>query len=107
MDLRRQGIIDIFTKLKKEGVGIWFSGTEGEGEFRGWYESGQMSEHSFYDKDGGVHGEYKFWHENGQMLQHSFWKHDKLHGEFKRWHDNGQLSVHAFYKDGEMVKRIV
>ena len=105
MNLRRKGIKDIFTKLKKEDFGIWFSGIDGEGEFKSWHENGQIWQHFFY-KDGDVHGEYKNWYVNGRMAEHSFYKNGERDGEYKVWHANGQMWRHAFYKDGEIVKRI-
>lgn len=81
MNLRRQGIKDIFTKLGETEFIIWFSGIEYEGE-------------------------YKVWYGNGQLAVHAFYKRNKLHGEYKGWYPDGQMWKHAFYKNDKQVKRI-
>ena len=106
MNLRRWGIIHLFTKFGKEDFDIWFSGVEGEGEYKRWHDDGKIGGHSFY-KDGKLHGEYKTWWPNGQMLEHAFCKNGKRDGEYKSWRDNGEISEHSIYKDGKVVKKIV
>src|SRR5208337_2729740 len=61
------------------GGHIWFSGKEGEGE-------------------------YKHWYDNGRLWQHSFWKNGELNGEYKEWYDNGQLAAHGFWKKGIKIE---
>jgi len=70
-----------------------------EGEYKSWYENGQLCEHSFY-VDGDLHGEFKSWHENGQLSEHDFYENGDLHGEIKRWRENGELIEHMFFEHG-------
>ncbi len=71
-----QQIEDLFTNSMKTMVrGLWFSGVEGEGEYKKWWG-------------------------NGKLCIHCFYKEDRLNGEYKAWHPNGQLEVDVFYKQG-------
>ena len=56
---------------------------------------------------GQYHGEYKWWYENGQLSEHCFCVNDLLHGEFKWWDRNGQLDDHRFYVNGEEVRDLI
>ena len=84
------------------GGHIWFSGIEGEGEYKEWHYNGQLWEHSFW-KNGKYDGEYKHWNDNGQLTAHSFFKNGILKGEYKWWNGNGQLYHHGFWKNGKEV----
>ena len=101
--MKRQQIIKLFTKYGKEGFELWFSGVEGEGEFKAWYDNGQLDTHSFY-KNNTLHGERKGWYPDGQINVHCFYKDGELHGEYKYWGDNGELFDHKLYKDGKTVE---
>ena len=103
MKLKHRGIIDIFTKLGKERLGVWLSGIKGEGECKKWYSNGQILQHGFW-KNGKLEGEFKIWYNNGQMWAHSFYEDGKLEGEFKKWNENGKIETHALYKDGRNIK---
>lgn len=50
-------------------AGLWFSGYEGEGEYKKWYSNGQLQSHSFY-KNGSPVGENKMWLYNGKLITH-------------------------------------
>ncbi len=50
-------------------------------------------------------GEYKEWYENGQLRIHSFYKEGRVHGEYKRWTDTGELEERAFFNRGEEVQK--
>jgi hypothetical protein len=73
-----------------------------EGEFKSWYDNGQMDTHCFY-RDGQREGEFKTWHSNGQMDTQGFYRDGKREGEFKTWHPNGQMDTQGFYRDGKLV----
>lgn len=77
--MKRKQIKNVFTKLGKEQLELWFSGEEKEGEYKKWYSNGQIYIHAFY-KNGKTHGEYKIWWSDGNI-----------------WH-------HKLLKDGEIVK---
>ena len=76
----RKQVKDLFTRMKIAKVnGLWFSGYEGEGEF-------------------------KIWHSNYKLRSHSFYKNSKKDGEYKGWDEKGRLIMHYLYKDGEVIK---
>ena len=90
--MKRKQIIKVFTDLKKlKEDGIWFSGIEGEGEYKEWYKNGKLYLHYNYNKEGKRDGDYKQWHNNGQLNIHILYKNDKLEGKYKEWYSNGQL----------------
>jgi antitoxin component YwqK of YwqJK toxin-antitoxin module len=64
----------------------------------GHYES---SKREFTVVNGKLEGEFKDWWENGQLFVQSFYKDGKEHGEYKRWYSNGQPWAHCTYKDGK------
>lgn len=82
MTLQREGIKDVFTKLGKKYFQVWFSGIQEKGEYKSWYE-------------------------NGQLWMHHFYKNRKLEGDSKTWDEDGTLSRHAIYKDGRVVREII
>ena len=63
------------------------------------------SEHYFVDDQGRKQGEFKYWYENGQLRIHKFYRDGKLYGESKSWYDNGQLETHRFFKDGKDITK--
>ena len=69
------------------------------GEWKCWYDNGQISEQCFF-MDGKLHGEYKEWYCNGQISENVFYTNSNIHGEYKKWYSNGELSEHIFYVDG-------
>jgi antitoxin component YwqK of YwqJK toxin-antitoxin module len=80
MNLMRDQIERLFTNPQETlEDGLWFSGIEGEGEYKQWYD-------------------------NGKIFLHCFYKNDKKDGEHRKWHYNGQIWVHLLYKDGKIKK---
>lgn len=78
-----------------------------QGEYKEWYDNGQMSRHCFY-VNGKLHGEYKSWHNNGHMFEHCIYVNGELHGEFIKWLDCGKVILfHAFYDNGKGLGRKV
>ena len=49
-------------------------------------------------------GEYKGWYENGQLGVHSYYKEGMIHGEYKVWDSDGQLESHGFANRGQEVR---
>ncbi len=96
-------IISLFTNpLRAMHGGLWYSGIYGNGEFKQWYESGKMLEHSFW-KNRKKEGEYKRWYNDGQIYEHAFYKNDKLNGEYKVWNRNGNLATSQTFKDDKEI----
>ena len=97
--MKYEQIKQVFTDLDKlKQDGIWFSGIEGEGEYKEWWKNGQLWTHCFY-KQGNKIGEYKRWWRNGQLMTHCFYNgQGSKEGEFKEWGYSRQLLVHCFYR---------
>ena len=101
--MKKEYIRRIFTnieKLKEEG--IYLSGIDGEGEYKMWYDNGQLYRHCFY-KNGELDGEYKEWYKNNKLWEHCFFKKRRIEGEYKAWYNNGKLMLHFFYKNGNKI----
>ena len=73
-----------------------------EGEYKVWYENGQLWAQEYY-KEGKMEGEFKVWWCNGQLWAQEYYKEGKLEGEHKRWGMNGELYIKSYYKEGEEV----
>jgi len=101
--MKREQIVELFTKYGKEPFGIWFSGVKGEGEYLGWSDDGKLYSHGFY-KNNELNGEYRVWHKNGQLMVQTFLKAGKVEGEYKTWNESGRLMSHHLYKDDKMIK---
>jgi len=86
-------IIAMFTNLPDS--------TDREGEYKTWYENGQLEVQAFY-RNGKEEGEHKSWHENGQLGVQAFYRDDEPEGKRKCWYANGQLHVQEFYRDGKL-----
>ena len=62
-------------------------------EWLGWlYENAELT------------GEFKWYYDNGQLRKHCFYKNGKVEGEYKLYYENGQLWEHCFYKDGNITE---
>ena len=98
--MKREQIKNLFTNPQKTMEdGLWFSGIEGEGEYKKWWSNGQLFTHAFY-KDGEKDGEYKGWHISGKLGQHGFYENGKKEGERKEWFRDGKPYIHDFWKNG-------
>jgi len=124
MNVIKEQIRDVFTNLEElKEDGIWFSGKEKEGEYKGWYSDGQLWIHCFYNKEKEIEGEYKLWYDNGQLYIHCYLrgiksrinanhyvdKNDKrFKGEYKEWMNKGELIHHIiFNNDGSIKEKII
>lgn len=105
MSLRYKGITDLFTKLGKQPFDIWFSGKYREGEYKIWYKTGQIIQHSSW-KNGKRNGEFKEWRTNGKLSVRCFFKNNKRNGEYKKWRANGEMWEHSVWKNGKKVRDI-
>ena len=120
--MKYEQIKKVFTNLNKlKQEGIWFSGKEGEGEYKEWWESGQLWEHCFYKHDNEI-GEYKRWYENGQLSLHCFYRGIKnqyyiityqgeddkrFKGKYKKWSRSGKLREHIIFNNDGSIKEII
>lgn len=71
MEIKRRQITALFEHPEEmlTGMGIWSTGTQGEGEYTSWYKNGHVLVHAFY-RGGQLHGEYKRWHRDGTLVNH-------------------------------------
>jgi antitoxin component YwqK of YwqJK toxin-antitoxin module len=51
-------------------------------------------------------GEYKEWYESGELRVHSYYKQGRIHGECKIWTKDGKIDSHVFFNRGEELNRI-
>jgi len=61
--------------------GLWFSGVEKEGEFKLWWNNGNLRMHYFY-KDGREHGPYKEWNRSGKLRAYGTYNEGEIVEEF-------------------------
>lgn len=103
--MKHDYIEKVFTDLEDlKAEGIWFSGVEDEGEFKKWWDNGNLYVHHF-SKNNKYYGEYRQWYEHGQLWFHCFFnKNGKKDGEAKKWLENGKLYSHELYKKGKIIK---
>ena len=64
------------------------------------YYSDKKIKEIYYTINNKYEGEYKIWWDNGQLFKHCFYKNDLLDGEYKLWHLDKKLWIHRFYKNG-------
>jgi len=77
MNIMHKQIKDLFTNPKdRMANGLWFSGYEGKGEYKEWYNNGQLCVHCFR-KNGKRDDEYKLWDRTGELKYHLLYKNDK------------------------------
>ena len=73
--------------------------TDRDGEWRCWYENGQMQSKGIY-KEGKEEGEWEYRYSNGQLESKGKYKEGKEEGEWEYWYSNGQLESKGKYKNG-------
>ena len=73
-----------------------------QGEYKTWWENGNLNRHGFYVNDV-YHGEYKAFRANGKPFNHCFNVNGSTHGEYKSWREDGSVWEHCFYVDDREV----
>ena len=69
-------ILDLLKLTKQQKMsGVWLSGEEGE--YKWWWNNGQLAYHAFYKK-GVKHGESKTWSREGELVRHKSYKEGKF-----------------------------
>ena len=61
------------------------------GEYRSYYETGQLREKETYNKDGKLEGEYLLYYRNGQLKEKENFQDGKFEGEYVSYYKNGQV----------------
>jgi antitoxin component YwqK of YwqJK toxin-antitoxin module len=72
------------------------------GEWKEWYESGQLSRQYAYINDI-KNGKWEEWYESGQLMCQQFYKNGKIEGECKEWYTNGEIACNDYYMDGKLM----
>ena len=68
-NIAREQIKQLFNNPQKTmGDGLWFSGYDGEGEYKRWWSNGKIFKHCFY-KNGNLDGEFKMWNNDGTFFR--------------------------------------
>ncbi|KAA3640179.1 MAG: hypothetical protein DWQ02_02420 [Bacteroidetes bacterium] len=71
-----------------------------EGEFKKWYENGQMESKTNY-KNGLRHGIHQYWYADGQKESVQHYRRGQKHGTCTWWHEDGSLQRKMIFKKGE------
>ncbi|PCR97181.1 hypothetical protein CP336_08715 [Pseudomonas fluorescens] len=82
----------------------WDAQNRKQGDFKRWYESGQLKEHQKYQDDK-LQGSSATWHENGEMASSAGYVDGKEHGPIHFWRDNGSLSYECQYLMGKKLEK--
>lgn len=77
----------------------WDAGNRKRGDFKRWYESGQLKELQKYQDDK-LHGPSIKWHENGEIASSTDYVDGKENGPMRFWRENGSLSYECQYLMG-------
>ena len=67
-----------------------------EGEYKEWYENGQLSKQSIY-VNGKHHGGYKSWFRNDKLQMQCTYVDGKREGKYEYYYDCGQLWIQCTY----------
>lgn len=85
-------------QTSSESIGIYDANDEKTGEWKYFYNNGQLEEIGSY-KSGERTGEWKFYYENGQLGKTGSFKDDDEFGEWKYYDNNGKLTDIGSYKN--------
>ena len=70
-----------------------------QGEWKTWYESGQLESLQTY-VDGVRNGPIRRWHENGRQLLEGTYLHGQKHGAWTSWYSNGTIERRREFRAG-------
>ena len=87
--VKRDIVIDIFTKLGKEWLEIWLTGKEEAGEVRSWYSNGQIAHKAIWESKK-PNGEVIWWWTNGKIKTKSVYEYGK-NMSTKYWNEKRKL----------------
>lgn len=73
-----------------------------EGEWKQYFESGNLHIHCFYKNDW-MDGPYKRFHENGTLASKGNLVEEEQHGEWNYFDEDGNHTEVKFYKNGELI----
>lgn len=75
--------------------------TSRHGEFKWYYENGNLNQTGQY-KNGKPHGKLEFFYEDGKLESFSYYKNGALDGSFSSFHTDGQITAKGEYIDGKL-----
>ncbi|WOJ98212.1 toxin-antitoxin system YwqK family antitoxin [Congregibacter brevis] len=64
-----------------------------------WFESGALSQESFYDRETPT-GTHRSWWPNGKLKSQSQYVNGKLDGALLKWYESGEIFKKLNYRDG-------
>ena len=77
-----------------------------DGEFRQYYESGQLAQKGSY-KNGLGQGEYIWYYEEGSIRQKAFYKDDKIEGQVLWYFPSGKIAQTVNYVNGKREGELI
>jgi antitoxin component YwqK of YwqJK toxin-antitoxin module len=98
LDGRPDGwLIDHYLSGKTKEKAFYESGTRRS--YARWIEQGIQTFQWQWDEKNREQGDFKEWYENGQIKEQKSYKDGKLVGFLRTWYDNGQMKSSVEYKD--------
>ena len=79
-----------------------FDGEKVHGEWRYFYDSGEISAVGSYDDNEERDGLWSWYHINGQLKESTFYEHGKIQKNSISYYKNGQLQSKAKFKDNQL-----
>lgn len=75
------------------------------GHYISFYENGKIGQEGYYDSNGKGKGEWKFFYESGQLSRRMYFSNGKLNRDFKSYYSNGSLKENGKYKEDNRFGR--
>ncbi len=97
--MQMEAFYSSFDRTIKEDYQCNYRGNTKEGEYRQWYENGQLEFSAHYE--GGLrNGPSTSWYENGRKEAEENWLRGQLHGEVKYWTEQGEPQFDLVFDHG-------
>ncbi len=98
--IQMEGIYSSFDKTIKESS-LWcnYKTNTKEGEFKTWYENGQLERIAHYS-NGLRHGLHEYWYSNGQRESIQNYSNGQKHGKCTWWNDDGTIQNELVFEKG-------
>ena len=99
--IQLEGTYSSFDKeIKEKSLWCNYKTNTKEGEFKKWYENGQLESKTNYRK-GLRNGLHEYWYANGKRESVQNYKNGQKHGECIWWNEDGTLQRKLVFKKGE------
>ncbi|KAA3635161.1 MAG: hypothetical protein DWP97_05360 [Calditrichaeota bacterium] len=77
-------------------------GFKKDGQYRSWYQNGQLKEVVEYEYLRGMHGTYSRFYENGMKAEETRYINGKKHGLSIEWYQNHMIKSQLYYKNDSL-----